>query len=454
MTKKQILDDLKYFNSRHQKLIIWKSIDRLDESSYGKTDFDLLLMEGNFQTLLPLLKERGWTKFQAEKWRSFEKIHDFFKIIQDGKNNNFVIHFHIHEEVRTGERFTKSLVLNSKEFENKIVKVDGFETVENEFDNKLKIIRAAFKLTFLDLVLSLIRLNRNSIYKYRNEILNTSSFWINTNNHIFSDYLHEPSVIKFLMINKKIRKDFNHYRQKRTFNNYYFKLVYSKTSKGGKLVKNGFLVSLVGVDGSGKSTIINEINNMLSKQFKTKMLYMGLPKSVKKLRATLYKFKKEPNKKEEASINTNQLSTFKKNRLVNTLFSLLVSAIKLSKNIQIFFLKKRGYIIFTDRYPLDGVYDDLPQWENSFFSNIEKKANKRFILPNKLFLLFVDEKVLELRKPESYQGDYKIKLQTQQDLLKLAKNNERFLILDNSKNLNLNTFNTIKEIFEEVNNDY
>ena len=39
-------------------------------------------------------------------------------------------------------------------------------------------------------------------------------------------------------------------------------------------------------------TIINEINNMLSKQFKTKMLYMGLPKSVKKSRSILYKFKK------------------------------------------------------------------------------------------------------------------------------------------------------------------
>ena len=97
MTKKQILDDLKYFNSKNQKLIIWKSFDRLDESIFGKTDFDLLLLEGNFQTLLPLLKERGWTKFEAEKWRSFEKIHDFFKIIQDGNNNNFLIHFHIHD---------------------------------------------------------------------------------------------------------------------------------------------------------------------------------------------------------------------------------------------------------------------------------------------------------------------------------------------------------------------
>ena len=53
MTKKQILDDLKYFNSKNQKLIIWESFDRLDESIFGKTDFDLLLLEGNFKHYFP-----------------------------------------------------------------------------------------------------------------------------------------------------------------------------------------------------------------------------------------------------------------------------------------------------------------------------------------------------------------------------------------------------------------
>ena len=453
MTKKQILDDLKYFNSKNQKLIIWKSFDRLDESIFGKTDFDLLLLEGNFQTLLPLLKERGWTKFEAEKWRSFEKIHDFFKIIQDGNNNNFLIHFHIHEEVRTGQRFTKSLIFDSKEFENKIIEVDGFKTVENEFDYKLKIIRAAFKLTFFDLVISLIRFNKGSIYKFRNEILRTSNLSLNTVNDIFSEYLQESSVVKFLIINKKIRKDFNNYREKKIFKNYYFKLIYSKISKGGKLVKNGFLISLIGVDGSGKSTIINEINNMLSKQFKTKMLYMGLPKSVKKSRSILYKFKKRLMKKEEVNINGGQLNKVNKSRITNSIFSILVSVIKLLKNVQILFLKKRGYLVLTDRYPLHGIYDDLPQWKNSYFINFEKKLNKRFVLPNKLFLLSADEKILELRKPESYQDDHKIKLKVQRDLIKFAEENELFVILENSKNLNFNSFIIIDEIFKEINND-
>ena len=452
MTKKQILDDLKYFNSKNQKLIIWKSFDRLDESIFGKTDFDLLLMEGNFQTLLPLLKERGWAKFEAEKWRSFEKIHDFFKIIQDRNNNNFVIHFHIHEVVRTGERFTKSLIFNSKEFKNKIIEVEGFKTVENEFDYKLKIIRAAFKLTFFDLIIALIRFNKTSIYKFRNEILKTPNLSMNGENDIFSEYLHESSLIKFLIINKKIRKDFNNYREKKIFKNYYFKLIYSKISKGGKIVKDGLLVSFIGVDGSGKSTITNEIYNILSKQFKTKIIYMGLPKSVKKFRSILYSIKRRSKKKYTAN-KDRQLSNKDKSSIVNSFFSLLVSVIKLLKNLQISYLKKRGYIILTDRFPLEGIYDDLPQWKISYFRNFEKKLNKKFKLPNKLFFLSVDKKILELRKPESYQDNYKIKLKIQQNLTEYAEKNDLVKVLDNSKNLNLNSFIIIDEIFKEINND-
>lgn len=452
MTKKQILDDLKYFNSKNQKLIIWKSFDRLDESIFGKTDFDLLLMEGNFQTLLPLLKERGWAKFEAEKWRSFEKIHDFFKIIQDRNNNNFVIHFHIHEVVRTGERFTKSLIFNSKEFKNKIIEVEGFKTVEDEFDYKLKIIRAAFKLTFFDLIIALIRFNKTSIYKFRNEILKTPNLSMNGENDIFSEYLHESSLIKFLIINKKIRKDFNNYREKKIFKNYYFKLIYSKISKGGKIVKDGLLVSFIGVDGSGKSTITNEIYNILSKQFKTKIIYMGLPKSVKKFRSILYSIKRRSKKKYTAN-KDRQLSNKDKSSIVNSFFSLLVSVIKLLKNLQISYLKKRGYIILTDRFPLEGIYDDLPQWKISYFRNFEKKLNKKFKLPNKLFFLSVDKKILELRKPESYQDNYKIKLKIQQNLTEYAEKNDLVKVLDNSKNLNLNSFIIIDEIFKEINND-
>ena len=70
---------------------------------------------------------------------------------------------------------------------------------------------------------------------------------------------------------------------------------------------------------------------------------------------------------------------------------------------------------------MEGIYDDLPQWKISYFRNFEKKLNKKFKLPNKLFFLSVDKKILELRKPESYQDNYKIKLKIQQNLTEYAE---------------------------------
>ena len=179
---------------------------------------------------------------------------------------------------------------------------------------------------------------------------------------------------------------------------------------------------------------------------------MGLPKSVKKFRSILYSIKRRSKKKYTAN-KDRQLSNKDKSSIVNSFFSLLVSVIKLLKNLQISYLKKRGYIILTDRFPLEGIYDDLPQWKISYFRNFEKKLNKKFKLPNKLFFLSVDKKILELRKPESYQDNYKIKLKIQQNLTEYAEKNDLVKVLDNSKNLNLNSFIIIDEIFKEINND-
>ena len=60
MTKKQILDDLKYFNSKNQKLIIWKSFDRLDES-IRKTDLICYCWKATFKHYF-LLKRKRLTK--------------------------------------------------------------------------------------------------------------------------------------------------------------------------------------------------------------------------------------------------------------------------------------------------------------------------------------------------------------------------------------------------------
>lgn len=454
MIKTQILEDLDFFKSNNQKLIIWKSFDRLQESVTGRTDFDLFLIDGNFRKFDNISHQVGWAKFKAEKWRSFQGIYDYFKIFKDEKNNNYLIHFHVHETIRTGERFTKSLVLNREIFDNKIEKIDDFYTTDKHLDHELKIIRACFKLTFLDIVISMFRLNSFPIFKYRKEIVCISNSKLSGDDLILDKYISEKSIIKFLVINYKIRKKYRFYKKKRLYKNYYYKLIRSKLSKGGKLTLNKYLFSFIGVDGSGKTTTIDNVYKLLSTQLKVKVIYFGIPKSIKKMRFQLHKFKNFA-KKSETKKKINPTSE-NKNKLIDTFFSTSVSLIKLIKNLQVKIYQIKGYIVLTDRYPVENIIDDLPQWRNSYFNNIEKKLNRIFKEPNKTFLLYADEEILQVRKPDSYQDLKKNKLSLQTKLINSfnSKSNLNLVsLIENSKSKNNNEFRIIKEILEMIAND-
>ena len=454
MIKTQILEDLDFFKSNNQKLIIWKSFDRLQESVTGRTDFDLFLIDGNFRKFDNISHQVGWAKFKAEKWRSFQGIYDYFKIFKDEKNNNYLIHFHVHETIRTGERFTKSLVLNREIFDNKIEKIDDFYTTDKHLDHELKIIRACFKLTFLDIVISMFRLNSFPIFKYRKEIVCISNNKLSGDDLILDKYISEKSIIKFLVINYKIRKKYRFYRKKRLYKNYYYKLIRSKLSKGGKLTLNKYLFSFIGVDGSGKTTTIDNVYKLLSTQLKVKIIYFGIPKSIKKIRFQLHKLKNFAKKSEtKKKINPTSENKYK---LIDTFFSISVSLIKLIKNLQVKIYQIRGYIVLTDRYPVENIIDDLPQWRNSYFNNIEKKLNRIFKEPNKTFLLYADEETLQVRKPDSYQDLKKNKLSLQTKLINSFKSKSNLnlvSLIENSKSKNNNEFKIIKEILEMIAND-
>ena len=426
----------------------------MQESVTGITDFDLFLIDGNFRKFDNISHQVGWAKFKAEKWRSFQGIYDYFKIFKDEKNNNYLIHFHVHETIRTGERFTKSLVLNREIFDNKIEKIDDFYTTDKHLDHELKIIRACFKLTFLDIVISMFRLNSFPIFKYRKEIVCISNNKLSGDDLILDKYISEKSIIKFLVINYKIRKKYRFYKKKRLYKNYYYKLIRSKLSKGGKLTLNKYLFSFIGVDGSGKTTTIDNVYKLLSTQLKVKVIYFGIPKSIKKMRFQLHKFKNFA-KKSETKKKINPTSE-NKNKLIDTFFSTSVSLIKLIKNLQVKIYQIKGYIVLTDRYPVENIIDDLPQWRNSYFNNIEKKLNRIFKEPNKTFLLYADEETLQVRKPDSYQDLKKNKLSLQKNLINSFKSKSNLnlvSLIENSKSKNNNEFRIIKEILEMIAND-
>ena len=304
-------------------------------------------------------------------------------------------------------------------------------------------------------MLTIFNLNSFPIFKYRKDIVSFSKNILPKDGSIFNQYLNEQSVFKFLIINYKIRKKFKSFKKKRIYKNYYYKLIRSKLSRGGKLALNNYLFSFVGVDGSGKTTTIDKVNSLLSTQLKTKVVYFGIPKSIKEVKLIFFKLKKFF-KKTESNIDVTEINkTYKnKNRLIDSLFSILVSFIKFSKYLKVKIYHSRGYIVLTDRYPVEDIVDDLPQWKNSYFKNYEEKLNKVFSEPSKIFLLHADEEILQNRKPESYQDSKKNKLNIQVRLLnELPAKINSVLKIDSSETNKNNEFKIIKEILEMIAND-
>ena len=94
--------------------------------------------------------------------------------------------------------------------------------------------------------------------------------------------------------------------------------------------------------------------------------------------------------------------------------------------------------------------------EKFLFKKIEKKLNKVFKEPNKIFLLHADEETLQARKPESYKDLQKNKLSIQMNLIKssqVKKNLNLVSLIENSRGKNNNEFKIIKEILEMIAND-
>jgi thymidylate kinase len=449
MIKDSLLSDIRFFSKNNQRLVIWKSFDRIEESLEGKTDFDFLLLEGDMEKLHDLMTSMGWVRFRSEHWRYFDKIYDYFKPLKSENGKTKIIHFHIHENIRTGERFTKSLHIPNSYFTDSLIRVNLFETINSEQNFKLSIIRTAYKTKLIDYLLSLIRLDKESIFKYRNELFLSNQQYIpHLQNTDYVNFLHTNSIYKFTSLLFQIRKKNNYLKQPNLFKLYYLKLIFSKISPGGKKSENGLLVSFVGIDGVGKSTLTNILQQSLSKQFKFKLVYMGIPKSIKKIRfllGSVLKTYTTGNNKPPESLEINTLGI---KRFINTIFSLFISLIKIAKIFYIYLYKKNGYIVVTDRYPIIGISDDLPQWKDSLLSRIELKLNKLFKAPDLIFILHANKDILQSRRDDYKNLDYLEKLNVQSKLLNFSKKNNNIIEIDTSLELNESEFLIISKIFE------
>jgi hypothetical protein len=424
----------------------WKSNEHLGASMAGDTDLDILFSENQKESTVSHLQSLGFKKFNSIKEKQYHDIEDFIGLdIVSGK----VVHVHAHFRLTMGEVYLKGYQLN---FEEKILSSRifneefGIYTSSPAFELILLYFREALKLRTREL-LKLQLFNRN---EYGGNVM-VEYHWLQartTNKEIkailqvlFQDYkpIYELVTGEFnrrelyklsILIKEAFKPNRLYSPSEARFNRWYRETTVLISPKLARLLNRpilsqrinpngGIIIAVVGADGSGKSTVIGN----LEQTFKTKLdvfrIYFGRgdgriswPRKLLNLaKNAVFSEKKKP-----AGTETKTSKPTRKEGLLADTFrcmeAMIVAHEKRRNLARMLTAKKKGMLVICDRFPQNQImgYNDGPllhylkDSKNPVFRALAKMeanvyAEAENNPPDTLFKLIADAAIVEARKP-------------------------------------------------------
>jgi len=480
----------------------WKSNEHVHDAFTGVDDIDLLISEDHITKLNVVLNNIGYKRFNLPEKRKYYGIEDY--IAYDDKEGIFV-HLHLHYNLTLGEKFLKGYQLP---YSNKILENRIYDRTNNIFISSyedemwLLIIRSALKIRNRDKFKNLLNkpvINKGTKIEFEwlkkrieNEKLITvlpKDLSIKSQKIIIDIANKELNNSKLTALNKNLIKDFRYFKANNRLKSKYLKwsreifrinqIINKKILRSPKAyrrspISGGKVISLLGPDGAGKSTLMFNLEKSLSKQFDTEKIYLGsgdgnssllrLPLKI------LYSFflkrkiidRKSKKINKDGSFNYTQET--KKSSILRQIgeapWIAVLTSEKISKLKKTWKLKNNGYIVLTDRYPQDQIIGmlDGPR----FYKNDQIKSNfindqivnhekKLYDLSNKLnpdliIVLTVSSEVAMSRKPEE------ISLESHKNLmhklLSLKFENSKVVYIDANQDIDEVRKNVMKEVWD------
>ncbi len=312
-------------NSQGIKYCHWKSNLYLDRSLAGKTDLDLLVHANDKDTFEELLDKLLIKRIISPAEKRFDGMDDFLGFDHIAGE---LIHLHVHYRLILGQRYIKNhhLPIEDLIFQNLTVK-DNINIPCPEIELFLLIIRAHMKVDLFSLIKHGIKgpfehgytafpadiekelsdlISRSNVEKLK-EILKGTRLPLAE--QLFTQFI-KRFVAKDLKFNDIIQTQQMIFSGLKGFRRnkgvgIYLKYIYmvikeilfnymSVTSKKKKLPGVAKVISIVGADGSGKSTLVGDLNKWLSWKMSVRNYYHGIPKTniVKMMSFAIYGFNK------------------------------------------------------------------------------------------------------------------------------------------------------------------
>jgi thymidylate kinase len=428
-----------HLNTLNVRYCHWKSNEHLDRALAGKTDLDVLVHQSD-----KIVFEKALQKFQFKKVLSppdkqFPHLEDYLGF--DYTSGAFT-HLHVHYQLILGQKYIKNhhLPIEDLVFNNLITKDNVFIPCP-ELELILLVIRAHMKVDLLSLAkhavkdltpqrytalpsdieneLNTLATNRDSnklnlllsqsklpipedfIDKFINRLLDGKLRFY----HLYIGHLKILHALKEFRRNKSsiiYIKYLKHFSAE-------LPLIRSlRITKRKTLPGSGRIISIVGADGSGKSTLVNDIAEWLSWKLFVKRYYYGIPKNI--ISNAAYFFIR--------NFNRVRLTIFAD--IVEGLYWLYVARVRRSISISSKKDSRDGKVIITDRYPLNHFRTmpepmDGPRLRNNttfigrFFSEREAKMYDEIETPDRIIVLQADIDELRKRKADLSLDTHKLK---------------------------------------------
>lgn len=279
----------------------WKSNLRLDWGLSGRTDLDLLISPEHELPFKRILEDQGIKPLLAPGGKRYPGLEHYLGFdSQTGR----LFHLHIHFSLVLGEQFVKnySLPLENQFLDSTYIR-NGVKLPSLELELIILCIRALLKYRDRDVIKDVFTVRSPGIPEHiLNEIIwlleQTTLEQVKVALNAIPFAIQPEVVIEFLetiranprdgrvlfRLRSKVRRMLRPFQRSgrflaslKYFNQLGHKILIrrSKPERQMSLPKGGLMIALVGVDGSGKSTLSSALTDWLSWKIDTPYYYLG-----------------------------------------------------------------------------------------------------------------------------------------------------------------------------------
>lgn len=446
---RELIEEL---NQNHVQYVYFKSTEHLEDALSGKTDFDFLVSRWDYNIFEKCLLNLNCKRFRPQTGNIYPGVNEWLGFDEEtGK----LVHLHIHYQIITGAKGFKQYVLpwNELALSTSIIEENsGMRIIHPALELIELYTRMAAKGEWNEKVLSregtkreVSHLRKQTSPKEVQSFLNQCFFEENSlKAEIFFQEGFSRKDIR--VIKKRFLTFLKVNRRSRTFNVIIRSYCYNiKRRIERKLKKNifcksifvmkepdcgGCVIAFLGADGSGKSTMTQEIKNWLSWKLEVSSMSLGIGRRKKekkyqifgKIKSFIYRilyqkkqYTKNIQKEKRTSIDIPLKKTFRSYLRQKSLVNFSKEIRKDLIHLQAY--KRSGGIVLLDRYPqlqYRGISDGLKV--NASYPRLQKKEYDNLkifkeIEPDIVFKLNVPLEIAKERRPQDNPDNLKEKIE-------------------------------------------